>query len=86
MTGWQCPGCKACYAPHVSECSRCRGAMVPAPYVYPMPWRPQPPWGYPNVIYTTSTSGLSDTTCVVANTTSYSQSALLEVGRRLVRR
>lgn len=23
MTGWQCPGCRACYAPSVSECHRC---------------------------------------------------------------
>lgn len=26
--GWRCPGCLACYAPSVTECSRC----VPVPY------------------------------------------------------
>jgi hypothetical protein len=23
QTGWRCPGCSRCYAPFISECSRC---------------------------------------------------------------
>lgn len=24
-TGWRCPGCGACWAPHVEQCRRCAG-------------------------------------------------------------
>lgn len=51
-TGWQCPACKKCYAPHVSSCETCgkstvlpQGPISPGPFEWPKeygPWRPRP--------------------------------------------
>lgn len=49
MTGWKCPGCGACYAPHVSACVHCQPKAIPAittTPLYPQPnstgWPPRP--------------------------------------------
>ncbi len=63
--GWKCPGCSACYAPHVEECKRCapdekQAAQpftiqppCPMPHYPPVwvePWRyVAPPWPQPHI-------------------------------------
>lgn len=35
MTGWTCPRCLRCYAPHVDECMACRPVDVYLPLTRP---------------------------------------------------
>lgn len=40
MTGWECPRCHRCYAPSVTECSRCPALGVVGGMLVPVtvPW------------------------------------------------
>lgn len=42
-TGWACPKCQRCFAPHVSECAHCahRG-LTPGISADPLPRAPTP--------------------------------------------
>jgi hypothetical protein len=42
MTGWQCPGCGACYAPFVAACHRCQPRTVGGANTTPWPPLPNP--------------------------------------------